>query len=118
MEYTKPPSAGNIRAGGVPRDTTEKAPTSDFDLWDGAEWIKDTQAEKYFHIEAAVREHKGRINLATDRINTLQDAIGLEMATDFEVERLKAWRKYCVLLSRVDTSKAPDVDWSQEPSIA
>nr|WP_115103316.1 tail fiber assembly protein [Hafnia alvei] len=31
---------------------------------------------------------------------------------------MKAWRKYCVLLSRVDTSKAPDVDWSQEPSIA
>lgn len=75
--------------GGVPRDTTEKAPTSDFDLWDGAEWIKDTQAEKYFHIEAAVREHKERINLATDRINTLQDAIDLEMATDFEVERLR-----------------------------
>lgn len=104
--------------GDVPSDTTEKAPTSDFDLWDGAEWVRDTQTEKDFHIEAAVREHKERINLATDRINTLQDAIDLEMATDFEVESLKAWRKYRVLLSRVDTSKAPDVDWPQEPSIA
>lgn len=104
--------------GDMPSNMTDKAPTSDFDLWDGAEWVKDTQAEKDFHIEEAVCEHKERINLATDRINTLQDAIDLEMATDLEVESLKAWRKYRVLLSRVDTSKAPDVDWPQEPSIA
>lgn len=101
--------------GDVPTDTTEKAPTSDFDLWDGEMWIKDAQAEKDFHTDMAERELKKRMDLAINTISILQDAVDFEMATDFEVESLKAWRKYRVLLSRVDTSKAQDVDWPVLP---
>lgn len=49
---------------------------------------------------------------ANQRIIPLQDASDLDIATDEELAQLKAW------LSRVDVSKAPDVDWPQEPSIA
>jgi hypothetical protein len=55
--------------------------------------------------------------MATSEINPLQDAIDLEMATEDEATSLTAWRKYRVLLSRVDTSTAPDIDWPVAPSI-
>lgn len=35
----------------------------------------------------------------------------LDMATDEERTQLTTLKKYRVLLSRVDTSKAPDIDW-------
>lgn len=101
--------------GDLPSDMTDKAPTSDFDTWDGEMWIKDAQAEKDFHTDMAERELKKRMDLAINTISILQDAVDFEMATDFEVESLKAWRKYRVLLSRVDTSKAQDVDWPVLP---
>ncbi|HBR2160753.1 TPA: tail fiber assembly protein, partial [Klebsiella pneumoniae] len=44
-------------------------------------------------------------------ISILQDAVDLDMATDEERTQLTTLKKYRVLLSRVDTSKAPDIDW-------
>ncbi|EOM6987716.1 tail fiber assembly protein, partial [Escherichia coli] len=48
-------------------------------------------------------------------IAPLQDAVDLEMATDDEQALLLAWKKYRVLLNRVDTSTAPDVEWPAVP---
>nr|EIQ9988437.1 tail fiber assembly protein [Escherichia coli] len=52
---------------------------------------------------------------ANQRIIPLQDASDLGIATDEELSQLKAWKTYRVLLSRVDVSKAPDVDWPEKP---
>lgn len=101
------------RLGEIPSDMTEKAPTSDFDTWNGKAWVKNEQAEKDFHADMAARELKERMNFATNTINTLQDAVDLEMATKTEERRLLAWRKYRVLLSRMDINKAPFLDWPE-----
>ncbi|AMO82255.1 tail fiber assembly protein [Obesumbacterium proteus] len=101
------------RLGDIPSDMTEKVPTSDFDVWDGAEWVKNAQAEKDFHADTAVRELKERMNFATNTINILQDAVDLEMATETEESSLLAWRKYQVLLSRMGITKAPFLDWPE-----
>ena len=53
---------------------------------------------------------------ANQKIAPLQDALDLDMATDEELAQLKAWKTYRVLLSRVDVSKAPDVEWPKKPS--
>ncbi|MDT4620715.1 tail fiber assembly protein, partial [Escherichia coli] len=45
----------------------------------------------------------------------LQDAVDLEIATEEETLLLEAWKKYRVLLNRVDTSTAPDIEWPEEP---
>ncbi|MEY0289881.1 tail fiber assembly protein, partial [Providencia rettgeri] len=37
------------------------------------------------------------------------------MATDEEKAQLIAWKKYRVLLNRVDTSLALDIDWPEKP---
>lgn len=46
-------------------------------------------------------------------IAPLQDAVDMDMATDDETVRLQEWKKYRVLLSRVDSS-APD--WPLSPA--
>jgi hypothetical protein len=52
----------------------------------------------------------------TDVIATLQDAVDLDMATDAEKTALTALKKYRVLLNRVDTTKAPDITWPDQPA--
>ncbi len=52
---------------------------------------------------------------ATRAITPLQDAFDLGLATDEEKQRLLAWKKYRVLLSRVDTETAPDIEWPELP---
>ncbi|HDD9578086.1 tail fiber assembly protein [Escherichia coli] len=37
------------------------------------------------------------------------------MATEEEAAALIEWKKYRVLLMRVDTSKAPDILWPPQP---
>lgn len=65
--------------------------------------------------EMAANEKSRLLALATVAIGPLQDAVDLEIATTQETESLKAWKTYRVMLNRVDTSKAPDINWPVSP---
>ncbi|WP_442959389.1 tail fiber assembly protein [Providencia sp. PROV259] len=52
---------------------------------------------------------------ANNGIAPLQDAVDLGMATGEEKTQLTAWKTYRVLLNRIDTSLAPDIDWPEKP---
>ncbi|WP_336818121.1 tail fiber assembly protein [Cedecea sp. MMO-103] len=54
---------------------------------------------------------------ATDEITSLQDAVDLAMATSEETELLLEWKRYRVLLSRIDAKAAldPDIVWPDRP---
>lgn len=52
---------------------------------------------------------------ATVQIGPLQDADDLGIATDEEIKKLKAWKTYRVMLSRVDVSKVPEITWPESP---
>jgi len=54
---------------------------------------------------------------ANQKITPLQDASDLDIATEDELAQLKAWKTYRVLLSRVDISIVPDVDWPVQPVV-
>lgn len=58
---------------------------------------------------------KSLMDQATTAIAPLKYAVDLEMATEEEQTRLRKWKKYLVLLSRVDTSRAPDLDLPDKP---
>ncbi|ENE0102916.1 tail fiber assembly protein [Escherichia albertii] len=45
----------------------------------------------------------------------LQEAVDLDIATEEETSLLEVWKKYRVLLNRVDTSVAPDIEWPAVP---
>ncbi len=53
--------------------------------------------------------------MASEKIAPLQDAVDLVIATDEEKSQLAEWKKYRVLVNRVDTSNPdwPDVPVSQ-----
>ena len=55
---------------------------------------------------------------ASLKISILQDAVDLDMATDAEAAALPLWKTYRVLLNRVDTSTAPDINWPEMPASA
>ncbi|MDY4370064.1 tail fiber assembly protein [Pectobacterium brasiliense] len=74
--------------------------------------IKTTQHEE--EINAKIKkEHL--IKNANAMIDPLQDALDLGIESEEEKKSLNAWKKYRVLLMRLDTSKAPDVEWPEEP---
>ncbi|OSP29025.1 phage tail protein [Escherichia coli] len=56
-----------------------------------------------------------QMQVASEHIAPLQDAADLEIATEEETSLLEAWKKYRVLLNRVDTSTAPDIEWPTNP---
>ncbi|ENH3197277.1 tail fiber assembly protein [Enterobacter roggenkampii] len=53
---------------------------------------------------------------ASQRISVLQDAVDLDMATEDEAAALALWKKYRVLLSRVDSNTAKEINWPEKPS--
>lgn len=62
-------------------------------------------------VSQAEQKKANLISEASQKISILQDAADLDMATDDEKAQLNAWKKYRVLLNRVDTSTAPDIAW-------
>ncbi|HGT9289369.1 MULTISPECIES: tail fiber assembly protein [unclassified Pseudocitrobacter] len=67
------------------------------------------------YIAIADAEKTRRIQAVTEAIAPLQDAVDLDIATDQERASLLALKKARVLLNRVDTSDAPDIEWPEVP---
>ncbi|MFW5398367.1 tail fiber assembly protein [Yersinia sp. 1252 StPb PI] len=66
-------------------------------------------------VAMAFAKKSSLMQIASEKISILQDAVDLEMAKTEEIAQLKAWKKYRVLLMRIDTSKAPDIEWPLSP---
>jgi hypothetical protein len=61
-------------------------------------------------------QKKNELMAEADRsIAPLQDAVELGIATTEEKESLLAWKRYRVLLNRIDVMKAPDMSWPDKP---
>ncbi|TEA26951.1 tail fiber assembly protein [Candidatus Schmidhempelia bombi] len=54
------------------------------------------------------------IDEANQKIAILQDIINLEMQESNEDEQLKKWKKYRILLTRIDTDNI-EIKWPEEP---
>ncbi|WP_143369408.1 tail fiber assembly protein, partial [Escherichia coli] len=91
------------------------SPEGEFQKWNGTAWVKDAEAEKLFRIREAEETKNSLMQVASEHIAPLQDAVDLEIATEEETSLLEAWKKYRVLLNRVDTSVAPDIEWPAAP---
>ncbi|MGN7911746.1 tail fiber assembly protein [Enterobacter sp. 22466] len=66
-------------------------------------------------ISEAEAQKAALMSIASDAIAPLKDAVDLGMATKEEEACLLAWREYRVLLMRVDTWHAPDIEWPVAP---
>ncbi len=66
-------------------------------------------------VAAAEEKKQYLITEAATTITPLQDAVDLGMATPEEEALLKEWKKYRVMLNRVDTSPRADAVWPMPP---
>ncbi|MBS9422506.1 tail fiber assembly protein [Photorhabdus caribbeanensis] len=66
-------------------------------------------------ISVAENQRTQFISIANEKIMPLADAMELDIATDEEMLLFKEWKKYRVMLNRVDTSTAPEIDWPIAP---
>lgn len=97
--------------GNLPDNVTAIIPEENFMIWDGNAWVKDQEAEHRAAVAQAEEDKKRLLQESTLNINTLQDAVDLGMATDDEVALLTEWKKYRILVSRVEPSEAPGIEW-------
>lgn len=68
-------------------------------------------------IAQSVSRKNQQRSVADDEIAWLQDAVDAGIATDEETALLAAWKTYRVQLMRIDTSKAPDIEWPTPPAV-
>ncbi|EMF0745077.1 tail fiber assembly protein [Klebsiella aerogenes] len=101
--------------GEYPANTTLYQPATPYDKWNGERWVTDEAAQQAAAVATANATKAALLYNASEQIDPLQDAVDLDMATDDEKARFDAWRKYRVLLTRVDTSSAPHITWPPKP---
>ncbi|WP_416372766.1 tail fiber assembly protein [Atlantibacter hermannii] len=88
------------------------APSTPHDVWDGVAWVTDTAAQHAADV-AAAEQKKSALRAATDaEIAWRQDAADAGIATAEEAAALAEWKKYRVLLMRVDTANPV---WPPQP---
>ena len=65
-------------------------------------------------IETNKLKQQQLINNANKKISILQDIIDLDMRESNEDEQLKLWKKFRILVTRVDTNQL-DIEWPKQP---
>lgn len=79
-------------------------------------WV-DLPPLTHEELVASADTKKNQLKVGADSaIDWRQDAVDGNYAEGDEVTKLVEWKKYRVLLMRVDTSKAPDIDWPMVPA--
>jgi hypothetical protein len=101
----------------LPPDCTFTAPGTPWDHWDGEQWVTDEEQLHAAQVKAARDELTQHISEATASIAPLQDANDMEIATDDEKSALAEWKKYRVVLSRIDVNTAPNITWPVPPAL-
>ncbi|QXF34372.1 phage tail protein [Photorhabdus luminescens] len=101
--------------GELPEILTFKQPITHFDRWDGSKWVSDKAAIKDSEIEQAEQLRDTLCTQTNETIKLLQYAVDTELASEEEQTLLLEWKKYLVLLNRVDTSLVPDIKWPEMP---
>ncbi|MFS1540001.1 MAG: tail fiber assembly protein [Candidatus Phlomobacter fragariae] len=85
-------------------------------MWDGEKWVKDVEDEKLVERRKLEAIKQQKLSDITYAIALLQDAVDLDIAPEEEKKQLIAWKRYCVLINRIDTSTTQDITWPEEPA--
>lgn len=102
--------------GEIPDGYTALKPTSEFDSWNGEKWVLDTEKQHQHDVDIATSQKKQLLSEANEQISYLQDAVESEIASKQETQLLAEWKKYRVLVNRIDIEQAPNIDWPNNPN--
>ncbi|MEB0044153.1 MULTISPECIES: tail fiber assembly protein [unclassified Pseudomonas] len=88
--------------GELPQGLTTSERPGPYHLWVKGKWMLDASAETAGLAKQALEQRTALMVQATVAIAPLLDAVELDMATEEERTRYEAWRRYRVLLNRVE----------------
>ena len=103
--------------GDIPEGYTTLKPGSEFDSWDGKKWQLDVNKQHQSEVNQALTKKNQLLAEATTQISYLQDAVDSQIASEQEMQLLAEWKKYRVLVNRIDVEQAPNIDWPNDPTI-
>lgn len=101
--------------GDYPEGTTTKAPSTQFDKWDGSEWVTDSEEKHAANVATAEQQKINLLNAANSKISLWQTELQLGIISDEDKESLIAWIGYIKAVKATDTSTAPDIEWPVAP---
>ena len=101
--------------GEIPDGFTELKPTSEFDSWDGKKWQFDKNKQHQYEVNQASIKKNQLLSEAASQLSYLQDAIDSQIASEQETQLLVEWKKYRVLVNRIDIEQAPNIEWPNQP---
>ena len=101
--------------GEIPDGFTELKPTSEFDSWDGKKWQFDKNKQHQYEVNQALTKKNQFLAEAALQLSYLQDAVDSQIASEQEAQLLVEWKKYRVLINRIDIELAPNIEWPNQP---
>ena len=101
--------------GEIPDGFTELKPTSEFDSWDGKKWQFDKNKQHQYEVNQASIKKNQLLAEAASQLSYLQDAVDSQIASEQETQLLVEWKKYRVLVNRIDIELAPNIEWPNQP---
>ena len=101
--------------GDIPDGFTELKPTSEFDSWDGKKWQFDKNKQHQYEVNQALTKKNQFFAEAASQLSYLQDAVDSQIASEQEAQLLVEWKKYRVLINRIDIELAPNIEWPNQP---
>nr|DAF78032.1 MAG TPA: tail fiber assembly protein [Caudoviricetes sp.] len=101
--------------GSLPDNVTYIAPDGEYMKWDGNEWIDDPAAKLIKLVNQAAQHKTDLLNLADYKISILQDAVTYDLATEQESSMLDSWRKFRVLVNRINENDPQNIIWPETP---
>lgn len=105
--------------GPLPDGLTREPFPGTYYVWSGSAWVLDEVAQLQGRRTGAISRRDELLAVASARIEVLQDAIELSIATEEEKSLLLAWKTYRVNLSRVETQEGFPllVTWPPAPDV-
>lgn len=95
---------GITELGEYADNITTIPPLTPYDKWNGSEWVTDMDAQNNAARANAEQKKNALRSIADTEMAWLQDAVDAGIATEEETAALSEWKKYRVLLMRVDAS--------------
>ncbi|MFP1920683.1 tail fiber assembly protein [Lonsdalea quercina] len=101
--------------GAYPENTTPLAPATEYDVWDGTNWVLDVAAKHEGEIAEAEQRRQTLLTEADSVTSDWRIELMLGDISDSDKTKLSAWMAYKSAVKAVDVSTAPDVSWPAQP---
>mgnify|MGYP003500283298 FL=1 len=93
---------------------------SDTGEWTGGHWVETSgpppiKQDGFNKIDFNINKKARLMSEASAAIAPLQDAVDLNIDTDYEIALLNEWKKYRVKLNRLDVASIFEIDWPEIP---